>query len=184
MPALKNARQERFVQELVRGRSHREAYRLAGYTQSRGHATRLRRHPDVVRRYDELAGAAARMTEVTAASVINELAAIAFANITDFITLDADGHPRTDLTKVSRTQAAALIEVSSNAHRVRFRLADKLEALVNLGKMLGLFRERVEVSGANGGPVETREMSDVEVARRIAFILAKAAHAEGAKGPM
>lgn len=177
MPALKNPRQERFVQELVKGRSHREAYRLAGYTAHKGHGARLARRPEVARRYDELARIAARDAEVSAASIMRELAAIAFANITDFVTVDAGGHVQADLTNVSREQAAALVEITANAHRVRFKLADKLEALIALGRMLGLFRERVEVTAPERPP-----MSDFEAARRIAFIFRKAHAARGGKG--
>jgi len=32
-----------------------------------------------------------------------------------------------------------------------------------------------EISGKDGGPIETKELSDNEVARRMAFLLTKAA---------
>lgn len=178
MPRLKNTRQERFVQELVKGNSGREALRRAGFSPSPGHSSRLLRRPDIQQRYEELAGAAMRHTEVTAVRVINEIAAIAFANMIDFITFDADGKPQASLAKLSREQTAALVEFSADTRRVRFKLADKLEALAHLGKMLGLFRERMELSGTGGAPIETREISDFEAARRIAFVLAKAAATE------
>lgn len=44
---------------------------------------------------------------------------------------------------------------------------------VIIARELGL-AEKQEVTGANGGPIETRELSDTEAARRIAFTLAKA----------
>jgi phage terminase small subunit len=182
LPALKNARQERFVQELMKGTHPRQAYRLAGYEGRGNYHVRLQQVPCVAQRYAELARAAAERAEVTAAEVMKELATIAFANIADYIALDAEGTPRTDLSKLTRAQAAAVVEVSANAHRVRFKLADKLEALVQLGRMLGMFRERVELTGANGGPVETREIDDFEAAKRIAFLLAKAEHAQAAAG--
>jgi phage terminase small subunit len=173
LPALRNPRQERFVQELVKGRTQREAYRLAGYTAERGQAARLARRAEVAARYQELAEAAARISTVTAAKVIDALGTIAFANLSDFITTDADGKPQADLAKVSREQKAALLEVTSDARGVRVKLADKLEALDMLGKMLGLYRERIEP------PPEEKpeELSDYEAARRIAFILRKA-HAD------
>jgi hypothetical protein len=34
-----------------------------------------------------------------------------------------------------------------------------------------------QASGKDGGPIETREMSDLEVARRLAFLLARGAKA-------
>lgn len=171
MPALKTARHERFVQELLKGRTHREAYRLAGFRAARGHAARLAQRPEVAARYQELAQAAAQHSVVTAAKVIDELSVIAFANLADYITLDAEGVPQADLAKLRREQSAALVEVSATAHGVRVKVADKLAALNALGRMLGLFRERVEVMEAAPEP---EPLSDFEVAKRIAFILQKA----------
>ncbi len=42
------------------------------------------------------------------------------------------------------------------------------------------WRDRQELSGPDGGPIETKDISAIEVARRLAFVLAKgAAEAEG-----
>lgn len=40
-------------------------------------------------------------------------------------------------------------------------------------------KTRVELTGKDGGPVETKDVSDSEIARRIAFMLAKAAQPTG-----
>lgn len=45
-----------------------------------------------------------------------------------------------------------------------------------LGKHIGMFKERIEHTGKDGGPIETKEVSEPELARRIAFILTKAAN--------
>lgn len=175
LPELRNPRHERFVQELVKGRLTQEAYVLAGYKEHHGHSYRLRSRPAIESRYNELIGAAARESEVTAAKVMRELAAIAFANIADFITIDADGQPRPDFTRLTHDKMAALVEMSvegEKTRRVRFKLGDKRAALVDLAKMLGLFREHTEAPAAS--EPEKEPMSDFEVARRIAFILTKA----------
>jgi phage terminase small subunit len=41
MPILTNPRHERFAQELAKGKTATEAYRLAGYKHDDGHASRL-----------------------------------------------------------------------------------------------------------------------------------------------
>jgi hypothetical protein len=43
-------------------------------------------------------------------------------------------------------------------------------------------KTRVELTGANGRPIETKEMSNLELARRIAFILKSAEVALAEKG--
>jgi hypothetical protein len=45
---------------------------------------------------------------------------------------------------------------------------------VIIARELGL-ADKQEVSGPDGKPIETRELSETEYARRIAFTLAKAA---------
>jgi hypothetical protein len=44
---------------------------------------------------------------------------------------------------------------------------DRIGALNSLGKMLGVFVNRTELTGANGGPVELESLSDREVYRNL-----------------
>jgi len=101
-----------------------------------------------------------------------------------------DGDPYLDFSKLTRDQAAALAEVTvedfkdgrgedaRNVRKVRFKLADKKGALVDLGRHFGLFREKVELSGRDGGPVEVREapppMTRAEVAKAVRQLIAGA----------
>src|SRR5712672_3014311 len=74
--------------------------------------------------------------------------------------------PVLDWSKLTRDQAAALIEVTvedfldgrgedaREVRKVKFKLADKRGPLVDLGKHLGLFKERVELTGKDGGAME------------------------------
>jgi len=54
--------------------------------------------------------------------------------------------------------------------------ADLLNANI-IARDLGL-SDKSELTGANGGPIETKELSDLETARRVAFLLAKGLRAE------
>jgi phage terminase small subunit len=192
---LKSLRQERFAQELAKGKSAREAYELAGYRPHKAHGNRLRNQPYIQKRYNELIAASVQRTEVTAAGIITELAKIAFANLGDYMKVGPAGQPHLDFSALTREQAAALTEVTVDElkaargadgreiRRVRFKLGDKRAALADLAKMLGLFRDRVEVTDTT--PVEARQPpSDFEVARRIAFLLAKAATEQQASTPI
>ena len=77
MPALDNARHERFAQELAKGKCQSEAYKLAGYTPSEPNASRLTRNDKVQRRVAELQERAAKRTEITVASITKRLLSIA-----------------------------------------------------------------------------------------------------------
>lgn len=105
-------------------------------------------------------------TEITQDRVLQELAKLGFANMADYMSIGAGGAPVLDFSKLTRDQAAALVEVtvedfvdgrgedSRDVRRVKFKLADKRAALVDMGKHLGMFIERKEVSGPGGGPVQ------------------------------
>jgi phage terminase small subunit len=63
---LKNARQERFCQELAKGKSQLDAYESAGYKPDRGAATRLSANVSVAARVAELKSRIAeKVTEKT-----------------------------------------------------------------------------------------------------------------------
>ena len=62
-------------------------------------------------------------------------------------------------------------EEARDVRRIKFKLHDKLNALEKLGKHVGMFKEKVEVTGADGGPVQTVSMTLGEfefVARKVA----------------
>lgn len=77
MPALKNAKHERFAQELAKGETADAAYENAGYKPNRGNATRLKANESVAARVAEIQGRAAVRVELTVASVTDRLLAIA-----------------------------------------------------------------------------------------------------------
>jgi hypothetical protein len=72
MPILKNARHEKFAQELACGKTAREAYKVAGYVPDDGHASRLAGNGKVATRVAELQQAAAEKSLMTTESLIAE----------------------------------------------------------------------------------------------------------------
>jgi phage terminase small subunit len=120
--------------------------------------------------------------------VLSELAKLAFSNMADYIEIAADGQPTLDFSALTRDQAAAIHELVVETRteerddgppiiitKVKFKLADKRGPLTDLGKHLGLFKDRVEHSGPDGGPVEVKQVSDIEAARWIGRLLSKVA---------
>ena len=102
---------------------------------------------------------------VTAQDVLNELKKVAFANMDDYMSVDDEGAPYLDLSTLTRDQAAAISEANTERYvegkgkdampvkKAKVKLHDKISALVNLGKHLGLFADRQEHTGAGGGPI-------------------------------
>lgn len=73
MPALANARHERFAQELAKGKSATEAYAEAGYEESRSAASRLSANVNVQARVAELKERAAANVSLTREWVLEQL---------------------------------------------------------------------------------------------------------------
>ena len=89
-------------------------------------------------------------TEITADAVVRELAKLGFANMLDYITVGDGGTAGIDLSALTREQAAAIIELTTEdtydkegnlTRRNKIKLADKRAALVDLGKHLGVFKD-------------------------------------------
>jgi hypothetical protein len=77
VPALSNAKWERFAQELAKGKSASEAYELAGYKPNDGNCIRLKGNERVVARVSELMERAAIRAEISIAAVTESLLRIA-----------------------------------------------------------------------------------------------------------
>jgi phage terminase small subunit len=111
---------------------------------------------------------AAKRAEIRLDDIVAEASKIAFANMADYMTAGKDGDAFLDFSKLTREQAAALQELTVDDYvegrgdnqrkvkRVKFRLGDKLEALIALGKHLGGFGSKLEISGPGGAPLEMR----------------------------
>jgi phage terminase small subunit len=165
MPVLKNPRHETFAQEIAKGRTADEAYQTAGYSENRGNATRLNANESIRKRVEEILSKAADMAQVTVYEVVAELKKLAFSNMADYYQADTTGPPSPDFSKLTREQWAAIgsIEVdrrfesgesAATVEKVKFKLYDKRAALNDLGRFLKMFTDKVEHTGADGGPME------------------------------
>jgi phage terminase small subunit len=160
-------KQEQFVHEYLIDLNASRAAARAGYSvRTAGKAgPRLLTHPKVAAALQKAREAALKRAGMTLDEIVAEACKIGFANMLDYLTIGPDGDPVPDLSRVSRGHAAALIEVTvevfkdgrgagaRDVRRVRFKLADKLGALIALGKHLGGFGSKIEVRGPGSRPV-------------------------------
>lgn len=104
-------------------------------------------------------------TEISQDRVVKELARIAFADVTDYAkvknyTLDKGGLKvvrkmvsvvrTTDLTD---DQRAAIAGIKEGANGIEIKLHDKIKALELLGRHIGMFNDKLALSGTDGGPL-------------------------------
>ena len=88
-----------------------------------------------------------KRTEITQDRVIEELAAIAFANATDFAQIINGRVVMTNTADLSESQVKAIAGIKRGKNGIELKLNDKEKALELLGRHLGMFKDRIEVSG-------------------------------------
>ena len=79
-----------------------------------------------------------------------------------------------DTSKLSDGAAMLFAGVEQTEKGFRIKTHSKDAALDKVFKHLGLYKERIELTGKDGGPLEIRELSDAERAVRLAALMAKA----------
>lgn len=149
-------KQRAFVEEYLADpeRNATKAARRAGYSFSSAaqSASNILKLPHVKAAIEERQGKLLESFGITEVRILQELAKIGFANIQDFAALTEDGRSIRD---VPREQTAAIKEVTIeqtdngrfSVKKTKLSLADKQAALVQMGKHLGMFKEKVEHSG-------------------------------------
>lgn len=173
MSALKNAKHERFARNIFGGLSGREAYQDVYPDCSPAAAdvgaSRLLKKDKVSDRIAELSEKAAEKAGVTVDSIIAELVKIGFSDIRKAVewrgnlTRETDNPDGGDVLvikeifsnnvrlidsdKIDSDTAAAIAEIRQSATGgLSVKFHDKQAALINLGKHLGMFKEKVDHS--------------------------------------
>lgn len=154
------ARQAEFVRQYLVDLNATQAAIRAGYSPKTANRTGPENlsKPVVRTAVDEAMARRAEETKLSAESVVQELAKLAFSNMLDYVSITSAGEAYVDLAELTRDQAAAIVEVqvddyldgrgedAREVRRVKVKLADKKGALELLGKHLQLFTERVDVT--------------------------------------
>jgi phage terminase small subunit len=100
---------------------------------------------------------------ITRVWIIHELARIARADLSEFLTFDGNNVIVHDHDKLREqgVDLSVLAECSETitefGKTIKVRLHDKKPALDKLAKLLGMEKDRVEHTGADGGPIEVRD---------------------------
>ena len=145
------AKQERFCQEYIIDCNGTQAAIRAGYSErtAQEQSSRLLSKVMVQQRVAELQANVARRLDIKAENVLQELARVGFSNIGDYVAWGPDGvrlRPSEDMTPEQWAAVSEVVDVFGSDGRsgIKFKLHDKLAALIQLGKHLKLFVDRVE----------------------------------------
>lgn len=144
-----NDKQKRFCDEYLIDLNATQAAIRAGYSEKTAYSVgqRLLKHVEVQKRIHKLKDKRSVRTQITADRVLEEYAKIAFSDIRRLY--DGDGTLK-KVTELDDDTAACVIglDVQEGALDVKkYKLADKKGALDSLGKHLGMFTDKVELSG-------------------------------------
>lgn len=176
--ALSN-KQRRFVDEYLVDLNATQAAIRAGYAPKRADAIGYEnlRKPDIAAHISERMKDREKRTEITQDMVVAELAKIGFADIRkalkwgpEIYVIDKDtgeavasnGVSLIPSEDIDDTTAAAISEISQTAQGIKLKLHDKRAALVDLGRHLGMFKDKVELTGKDGAPIETKSEAGVD----------------------
>ena len=168
---LKDIREERLAQALALGKRQIEAFKFAGFTSlmpevllDRGILHRIAYH----RRLGLDACA------VTAERIIAEYAAIGFAKVSDAVEWGDGQVILKESTELDANTRSAVMSVSKGQFGISLKFHPKNAALDTLAKIKGMLKEKVELSGPDGKPIEqniTRDMDPRKAAEAYAELL-------------
>lgn len=173
------AKQARFCEEYVIDKNATAAAKRAEYSEKTAYSQgqRLLKKVEVQQRIASLLEAATKRAELTLDAVVAEYRKVAFSNVADLY--DNEGHLQ-EIHKLPRDVAAAISSVEVDVKNsldggessiVKIKKHDKIRALEALGKHLGMFPNRVELTGKEGGAIEITDVSNRELALKLALAL-------------
>lgn len=188
--------QKKYVINLVNGMSQREAYYKAGgkaktdITADSASCTMFS-HVKVKAFYNSLIEHKACRAVMTRDRAMEILSGIAETKITDVanfsrieVGTDDDGNKvyqttwdLKDSNELSEDAAGAIEEITAGAGGFKFKKHSRTAAIKQLAQMEGWdAAQKHEHAGKDGGPIETT--SDIELARKLAFLLTKGEQSE------
>lgn len=159
-------RQLRFVQEYLVDLNAKAACVRAGYSEKTAVKSGQRNlaHPEISEAIRAEMDRRGQRCEVTADRVIKELARIAFHDPSKIMMVTRGQSVRiTPTDELDEDHRRCIGELAETKQGLRIKLGDKVRALELLGKHLGIWIDRTELSGPGGGPVRLADLSDEEL---------------------
>lgn len=164
-------KQATFVQEYLVDLNATEAAIRAGYSKKTAYSIGCENltKPEISDAIQKAMSERGMRTQVTADNVVLELARVAFLDHSKIVEI-VDGDVKVkDTSELSEDERRAVAEVSQtetlHGGSLRVKTHDKLKALELLGRHLGMFTDKLEVAGKDGGPIDIKSLTDEELER-------------------
>ena len=138
---------DEYLIDLNATRAYKVAYpRVKNDEVARANGSRLLTNANVAAYIEKRMKERQERTQITQDMVVRELAAIAFARLTDYV--NVKGGTVEDTSSLTKYQVKALAGIKQRKNGLEVKLNDKLKAAELLGRHLGMFKDKVEVSGS------------------------------------
>lgn len=139
---------DEYLIDLNATRAYKVAYpRVKSDEVARANSSRLLTNANVEDYIDKRMQDRQERTEITQDMVVEELAAIAFARATDYAQVKKGMVQIRDTDELSEQQVKAIAGIKEGKFGIELKLNDKEKALELLGRHLGMFKDKVELSG-------------------------------------
>lgn len=148
------AKQKRFIEEYLIDLNATQAAIRAGYSPDSAAdiGSENLRKPDIRARIDKAMAERSKRTGINQDRVLYELAKLAFVNPADVIDFDEamirSDAAEEDLACIQSVKVKTMSGDKGDMTEREVRMYDKKAALELLGKHLGMFKDKVEISGA------------------------------------
>ncbi|PLR84686.1 terminase small subunit [Bacillus canaveralius] len=155
------AKQQRFVEEYLIDLNASRAMKRAGYKSKNpdvdGHNLLVK--PSIQQEINKAMEKRSKRTEITQDRVLQELAKVGFADIKDFLSFrtektivgrDKEGNQIVDYAHVvdlkssDEIDGTLISEIGLKDGQLKFKLHDKMRALQDIGRHLGMFTDKLE----------------------------------------
>ncbi len=156
---LGDIREERLSQALAIGTRQVDAFAYAGYRLTLPEVMTDRGVLHRIAYYRRLAIDACA---VTCERIMSEISAIAFAQIGDAAEWDGDSVTLIPSKMLPAQAKRAIAEVKKGQFGVSLKHHNKMDGLKVLAQIRGMLKEKVEISGPDGKPIETAVTRDMD----------------------
>jgi len=162
-----------FCREYIKDFNATRAAADAGYSKKTAYSQgqRLLRNVEIEKALSEAIERRMEKVEIDAEWVLQKLVDQYKVNIDDFVKVDDLGNPSFDFSKASKEQRAAVnsLQIDSaksgglEISKIKVSLNSKLKLLEAIGRHVdvGAFRDKVEVTGKEGGPIEIKNPREI-----------------------
>ena len=128
-------------------------------------ANRLLKKPKIKSYIDSQTMEIEKIARVTKEQVLQEFVNIAFADITDLVTIQGKAVTVQDINTVPKELRRAIASIKETKFGLEIKFHDKVRALENIGRHLGMFNDKLELTGFVDNPF--KELTTEELRQLI-----------------